>query len=107
MKDVLQKIKEAFEKSGLSYVQLAERTGISKSALQRYLTGSTEKFPMDRLEKICAALDLDAAEIMGWSRSNEDEALDSQLISMLTDLTPDEFQRVADFIAGMKAARKK
>ena len=40
------KIKEAIEKSGLTLMELQEKTGISKSAIQRYASGNTDKIPI-------------------------------------------------------------
>lgn len=40
----------------MSYGELAEKTGIHKSVIQRYATGETEKIPVDRLKKIAEAL---------------------------------------------------
>ena len=39
-----------------SYGELAKRTGIPKSALQRYATGETEKIPLDRVETLARVL---------------------------------------------------
>ena len=44
------------KEKGLSYADLSNLTGISKATLQRYLTGTTEKIPYDRVEKMALAL---------------------------------------------------
>ena len=46
----------SFKASGMSYVTLSEMTGISKSALQRYITGGTKKVPLQAMAKIEEAL---------------------------------------------------
>ena len=51
---------------GISYGELSDRTGIPKSALQRYATGQTEKIPINRLRSIADALDTTPANLMGW-----------------------------------------
>lgn len=38
--------------SGLTYLQLESLTGIPHSALQRYVAGTTEKIPMDRMQRL-------------------------------------------------------
>lgn len=63
---VVIKLQRAMEKSGLSYGEIASLTGIPKSAVHRYISGETPKIPLERLEKISAALGCSAAEIMGW-----------------------------------------
>lgn len=49
-------IRRAFAESGMSYSALSEQTGVSKSTLQRYVTGATKKIPADELCKICRVL---------------------------------------------------
>lgn len=50
----------------VSYGELAKLTGIPKSALQRYATGQTNKIPVDRVEAIAKALNVDPALLFGW-----------------------------------------
>ena len=50
----------------VSYGELAKLTGIPKSALQRYATGQTNKIPVDRVEAIAKALNIDPAILFGW-----------------------------------------
>lgn len=52
-------IKARREELGMSYRELSEKTGYSKSVLQRYESGTTKKIPVDRLEVIAKALKLD------------------------------------------------
>lgn len=42
--------------SGLTYLQLESLTGIPHSALQRYVAGTTEKIPMDRMQRLVDVL---------------------------------------------------
>lgn len=66
MNDIVKQLNEAKEREGLSYADLARMTGIPKSTIQRYLTGYTGKLPLDFLEKITRALQLDARVAMMW-----------------------------------------
>ena len=52
---IAERIMQAMKTTGTTYVDLAKRTGVSKSALQRYATGETEKIPLDRVEMIASA----------------------------------------------------
>lgn len=54
----------------ISYGELSEKTGIPKSALQRYATGQTEKIPIDRLDSIAKAIGTTPAYLMGWEDSS-------------------------------------
>ncbi|MDR1585644.1 MAG: helix-turn-helix domain-containing protein [Prevotellaceae bacterium] len=61
---------ELIKAKGISYGELSTKTGIPKSALQRYATGKTEKIPLDRIELLAKALHTTPAYLMGWG--NED-----------------------------------
>ena len=65
--DISYRIKRVIEKSGLSFKELEARTGIPKSAIQRYASGDTNKLPVDRLKKIADATHVSPAYLMGWS----------------------------------------
>lgn len=66
MSEISDKILSILLGKEISYGELSDRTGIPKSALQRYATGQTEKIPIDRLEKIANAIGTSAAYLMGW-----------------------------------------
>lgn len=63
---IMERLALAFKRSGMSYAEFEKATGISKATLQRYVTGKTEKIPMDALEKMAIALDVRASYLMGW-----------------------------------------
>lgn len=50
---------------GYSYQDLADRTGLNKSTLQRYETGKTEKLPLDKAEIIARALETSVEYLLG------------------------------------------
>lgn len=70
MSDISERILPCLKSSGISYAELSVRTGIPKSALQRYCTGITEKIPLDRLKKIANALDIPVTYFLGWDIEN-------------------------------------
>jgi repressor LexA len=57
---------DLIKNKGLSYGELSMHTGIPKSALQRYATGETEKIPLDRIELLAKALQVNPTYLMGW-----------------------------------------
>ncbi len=71
MHEIQDKLLEALQESGYSYGDLSKMTGLPKSALQRYITGSTEKIPIERLRAICKALNLDTAVLLGWKAEEQ------------------------------------
>lgn len=62
-----ERILERMETEDISYGELSRKTGIAKSALQRYATGETSKIPIDRIEKISYALKTTPEYIIGWT----------------------------------------
>lgn len=56
---------------GYSYQTLAEKTGLTKSTLQRYEKGSIKNAPIARLEDLCRGLEMSVEELMGLSERRE------------------------------------
>lgn len=67
--------------------------------LLKFYNGNTED-----AVKAYRAIERDRYEEANKKPIPEDE-LDNELISLLSDLTPEEIVRVADFVSGLKAAR--
>ena len=61
-----EKLAKVIKESGLTYAELSEKCGISKSALQRYANGETPNIPLNRVEAIAKALNIDALALFGW-----------------------------------------
>lgn len=68
-KDIIKTLRKARENQKLSYQQLADITGISKSTLQRYETGHIKNIKFDNLVNIAIALGIPAEELFYWNRS--------------------------------------
>ena len=49
MSEIMLRIKTRRESLGLSFQDLAEKTNMSRSTLQRYETGSIRNMPVDKL----------------------------------------------------------
>lgn len=71
LQGIVNRLKEAIDKSGLSYVELERITKIAKSSIQRYASGSTKKIPIDAIQAIANAVGVSAAYIMGWESNVE------------------------------------
>lgn len=63
---IIERLKNSIEASKLSYVELEKKTGIAKSSIQRYASGTTKKIPIDAIQAIAKACGVSAAYIMGW-----------------------------------------
>lgn len=66
-RQISNKIKQAMEEKGMTYRALEERTGISRSTLQRYIEKEDSKVSLDSIEKIAMALHTEPSYLMGWT----------------------------------------
>ncbi len=73
MNEIMTRIKDRRLELNLSYQDLADRTGLSKSTLQRYETGFIKNMPMDKLEILANALNTSSAYLMGWEDDSTSE----------------------------------
>lgn len=88
MSDISERILNLIAKNEISYGELSKLTNISKSALQRYAIGETEKIPMDRMESIARALHATPAYLMGW------EEIEKKYPSNLIPISSDDFVNI-------------
>lgn len=87
--DLIERIKERRLKLEMSYQDLSDATGISKSTLQRYETGYIKKVPINQIEILAKALHTTPSYLMGWDNTVTE--------STSVTLTPrDERQIAAD-----------
>ena len=68
---VSSRMAERRKQLGLSYQALAERTGLTKSTLQRYEKGNIRNAPIARLEDLCRGLEMSVEEMMGLQGRRE------------------------------------
>lgn len=68
---VSSRMAERRKQLGLSYQALAERTGLTKSTLQRYEKGNIRNAPIARLEDLCRGLEMSVEELMGLQGRRE------------------------------------
>ena len=67
---IIERFKKTIDKSGLSYAELEKKTGVSKSALQRYASGLTKKVPVDVIIAVGNAVGVSSAWIMCWEENS-------------------------------------
>lgn len=104
MNSIAARLACAIEKSGLSYRQIAELSGVAKSAVQRYAKAGTEKIPVDRLKAIANAIGADSAEIMGWSsngtESDKTDVFLSENVQPISELSMHRIPMIGEIAAG-------
>ena len=112
------KILSRLSEKNMSYGELSRRTGIPKSALQRYAVGETEKIPVDRLEQIAYALDTTPAELLEWESDTGNSMYGNHVQNLLyfektlallfdktRDLDPSDLEMVLTIINGIRKER--
>lgn len=90
VRKIVERIVEQMKKKGISYRTLADKTGIPKSALQRYISGETAKIPIDRIEAMAKCFGVSAAYLMCWT-DDEYEFYDN-LSNKNTELVINEYE---------------
>jgi transcriptional regulator with XRE-family HTH domain len=99
MKGISRRLTQAILDSNCSYAELERKTGIPKSSIQRYATGTTKKIPIDAVKLIADATNYSAAWIMGWGNDSvekKNDAItdiilklrsDAELLELVTEIT--------------------
>ncbi len=98
---VSDRIRQEMIRQGLSYGELANATGLTKSAVHRYATGSTDKVPTEALEKLAAALGVTPTYLTGWEEHSHTLAAHFEG----EEFTPEELKEIADFVRFVKSKR--
>ena len=114
IRKIQERLAECRKNKDLSYYELEELTGISKSTLQRYETGKIDKMPIDRLETIALALGVEPAYLMGWEDEEHSDAPYSPeadkiaellerpeykiLFDKTKDMSPEQIERIVKII---------
>lgn len=63
-------VKVMLAKREMTQKKLAEKTGIRPPTISAICTGSVKHLPVDALDKICAVLDCQPADIMEYIKSD-------------------------------------
>lgn len=67
MSKVSERLAAEVEKSGMSAREIAAKAGVPKSAMQRYIAGTTERIPLSRLQSIADILHVSSAYLACWT----------------------------------------
>lgn len=77
LNDIRNRIFQKKSELNLSYQDMSEKTGLSKSTLQRYITGDIRNLGLDKLEILAKSLDVTPSYLMGWEDENKDPILEN------------------------------
>lgn len=72
MNSIGKKIEHLMKSYTISYGEISEGTGIPKSAIHRYVTGETEKIPINRVVDIAKYLHVTPEYLLDWDDLKED-----------------------------------
>lgn len=102
-KKISEKIKNRRESLEMSYQTLAEKTGLSKSTLQRYETGGIKNIPIEKLRLITDALGISINELLNENTIHDKEnvktaARNEKMIQKFDKLSEKKKKIVEDLI---------
>lgn len=63
-------LKRALKSKGLTYAQVAERLGVSETSIKRTFT--TQGFTLERLDQVCALLDMDLSDLVALAEEERE-----------------------------------
>ena len=91
--DLGSRIRAARLRKKMTQEDLARLVNTTKQNIYKYETGITTNIPLDRLEAIAAALDVEPADLTGWSPVEEEQpaaprTLEARIVSFGMDQLP-------------------
>ena len=100
MREIVERIKERRLALNYSYQDLADKTGLSKSTLQRYEAGAIKNIPLDKVKDLAKGLGVTPEWLMGWNETK----LNEDFFRVMQDAqnqgyTPDDVSMALDFLA--------
>lgn len=104
-KAIIERFKKRRKELGLSFQDLAERTGMSKSTLQRYEAGTITRVPLSRLDILAEALQCSLFYLVTGEEEekknalpDDDSALNAMILERFSRLTPENRLEVLEFL---------
>lgn len=92
-------------RKGLTQAQVAEYLNISRASYTNIENGKRDP-DTQTIQQLSDLFNVTVDELLGRQQPAPPDDLDDALVRMMMDLSPDEAQRVRDFVAGLKSARK-
>ncbi|MFV0343437.1 MAG: helix-turn-helix domain-containing protein [Anaerocolumna sp.] len=83
---IADRIKRRRAELKLSLQEIADLTGLSKSTLQRYENGQTDKIPLNKLNELAYALQVTPMYLMGWESKDLPYAYFDSMMDLVKEL---------------------
>lgn len=97
------RIKAAFERSGLSQLDLATAVGVDESTVSLWLSGGRTP-RVKNLEKLARAMGLEASELWSGPEATPANAAQASVLHHMSFLDPVQQEAVAGLVRSMRAA---
>lgn len=106
---IADRIKALAKSKKIPVGKMLQDCGLNKNALSSMQSGGY-KPRLDNITKIADYLGCSVDYLLGREESPQptagDDGLDTELMALMRDLPPEDFQRAKDFVAGLIAARE-
>ena len=99
-------IKKVMKSKGMTQINLADKTGISKSTISDYLNNKTLINP-DNVQKVADALNVKKSDIDPTFKKQQPNPFETIAAHLDGDLTEEEWQEILDYAEFVKSKRKK
>lgn len=89
MSKLQERLRESMTSYGYSYSDLEKLSGVSRSNIQRYVTGATKEAPIEKIKRLADALHVDFLWLLGYdSVAAEDAEIVGSLAARAKDRLP-------------------
>lgn len=97
-KEIMKIVEDKRSQLGMSQSELSRRTGISTSALSRYIKGD-RNFPLNKVDDFANALDISSEYLLDVYMPVNDNGNDSniQIVNILNKLSPNNQSDVLEY----------
>lgn len=101
MAERIKRLNEVVQSKHLTYVELEKLTGVSKSSIQRYLTGQTEKIPIDFFEKVARVTDTPIDYLTCFDKKIASADSRDDLVDLINQMPKPQYQKLRAFLETM------
>lgn len=96
MTEIARRIEKRKNELNLSYQDLADLTGMTKSTLQRYVTGKIENIPLSKIDVLASALQTTAEQILGWETKQNLSVMENKELTNKKLYLMTEFEKLSE-----------